>query len=587
MKRASSNDEHTFGGRLRPRAEPMNWENLVDLPNERLAFIYHRLSSHEQVKKSIWSQEAQDNLAEPARKDGYPDSLIYVEQRDLGISGTKGREDRPGLAYLIQQVEAGLVEAVYVVHISRLHRDQTLINALSLGELLKEHGVIVVTPQMRLNLRDKMHMRMYRMEVERAADELELMAGRLLGARDLKARAGVYAGERIPPGYVVDEREKLPDGEPNPAYHVYQVYEPHAEVVRTVFERLSIPGITPTQVVRYCQRRGIAFSPFSPEWDTKANLKTFVQSKRNPEGNWKNTVGRVRRIATNPAYIGWKIWSGEVVGKEVFPPIIDEQTFWAIQDRFSGGNSRPKEGYDPLPLSGLLYCGKHDVPQQMSYSNKKPVHYSRYQCYDYIVMSYCASITAHILDGPISEAVISQVALPELAEDVLGKLTDEYEQAKEQAASYRREVRRLDAEVENLRGNLTAGILSADQLQWIDRQVRERLARIRELADLESQPIGAAVGRPVPGRADIELVKDFLANLGEKWERQPNGLKNAFLRLLLDKVIIWSEPAPASRCSFGSSWNRRRPAVARSRSGRASRWATMPRSTRHSTTGGR
>ena len=50
----------------------------------------------------------------------------------------------------------------------------------------------------------------------------------------------------------------------------------------------------------------------------------------------------------------------------------------------------------------------------------------------------------------------------------------------------------------------------------------------------------------------------------------------------------WSAPtARASRCSSASSWARKRPAAARSRSAPASRSATMPRSTRRSTTSAR
>ena len=51
----------------------------------------------------------------------------WSNSRDLGISGTKGKDDRPGLAAMIQAIEAAAVEAVYVVHISRISRDQTLI----------------------------------------------------------------------------------------------------------------------------------------------------------------------------------------------------------------------------------------------------------------------------------------------------------------------------------------------------------------------------------------------------------------------------------------------------------------------------
>ncbi len=299
------NTQNNFGGRLRPKEEePTSWENLVDLPNERMAFIYQRLSTTEQVKNSIYSTKAQDALVVLAKEDGYPDHLIYVGKRDLGISGSKGREERPELAYLIEQVETGLIESVYVVHISRLYRDQTLINALSLGELFKRHSVIIVTPQMRLNLKDHLHMRMYRMEIERAADELEMMKSRLLGPLNLKARSGAYAGESLPPGYIVDEREKLESGEPNPSYHNYLIHEPHAKVIKIIFEQMAMPGMTPTRTMRHCRKRGIVFPPFPPELRTRANLKTFARNKRNPDGSWPVTIGKVRSIASNPAYIG-------------------------------------------------------------------------------------------------------------------------------------------------------------------------------------------------------------------------------------------------------------------------------------------
>ena len=367
---------YDFGGRLQDKTEETtDWSNLVDLSNEKMAFIYQRLSTHEQVKKHIWSIEAQDGLVELAHGDGYPDDMIYLEQRDLGISGTKGREERPGMAHLIQQVEAGLVEAVYVVHISRLYRDQTLINALALGELFKEHNVIIVTPQMRLNLKDKMHMRMYRMEVERAADELDLMIHRLSGAKDIKARAGRYGGECIPPGYVINSDKELDNGETNPDYHTYQVYEPHAKVIRLIFERMSVPGATATRVARYCKQHGIVFSPFSPEFNVPANRKSFTRSRRDVEGNWPISVRRIRSIVTNPTYLGWRVWKDEVVSKDAFPPIVDEATFWAVQECF-GNNSKscPKRDFNLVPLAGILYCGNHEVPHKMTYHN------NRYRC---------------------------------------------------------------------------------------------------------------------------------------------------------------------------------------------------------------
>jgi DNA invertase Pin-like site-specific DNA recombinase len=191
-------------GRLKPVMAPPEPGDLVRLLLIRKAFIYQRLSTHEQRKKSLWSMEMQEALRGQALADGYREDQILVERRDLGISGTKGRDERPGLAALIRAIEADEVESVYVVHLSRISRDQTLIDGLEFGELCKQHGVLIVMPTMRLNLRDAMHLRLYRQEIERAADEIELLKLRLGGLKRHKALSGRFDGRSVAPGYLVD-----------------------------------------------------------------------------------------------------------------------------------------------------------------------------------------------------------------------------------------------------------------------------------------------------------------------------------------------------------------------------------------------
>lgn len=534
---------YDFGGRLRKeKEEEKSWDNLVRLSNTHQAFIYQRLSSHEQVKKHIYSVKAQDNLIDLAREDGYPDELIYVERRDLGISGTKDREGREGLAYLIKQIEAGEVEAIYVVHISRLFRDQTLINAFAFGELCKEHGVIIVTPQMRLNLKDKMHMRIYRMEVERAADELDIMKMRLGGARELKARQGYYTGGSMPIGYVLNTVKTLRrNGREveNPNYHKCLPYEPHAEVVRTIFKLLRMPNMTPPRVVRYCNRNNIAFPPFPEELArVKANLIVWLNTEKNPDGSWPVTLQTVRGIAENPAYIGWWVWKGELLSTDNHPAIVDEETFWTVQDRMNGRKNpmvRPKKDHPPLPLGGLLWCGLHDPPHKMIYTNHSC---GSYQDRKAEYGSDCSFITADYLDKPICGAVISQCSYPDLVDEVISHLVEEYDQAKEQAASYKRELNRLRKEVETLEHNFALETLTPERARWIEGQIQEKLSRIKELSKIENRPAGKVFGKTVT-EDDVELVRNFLTDLSSYWESQPNDLKNAFLRLVLDKVVIW------------------------------------------------
>jgi hypothetical protein len=432
-----------------------------------------------------------------------------------------------------------------VVHISRLFRDQTLINAFSFGELCKQQGVIIVTPQMRLNLSDRMHMRIYRMEAERAADELDIMRSRLFGGQRLKAQQGYYPGGSIPPGYILDTRKQIKlDGHfvNNPNYQKYIIYEPHAEVVRNLFRMARIPGITIPQIVRRCRDDGLVLPQFPKDVaEVKANLVNFAKSHRNPDGSWPLTVPRTRSILRNPAYIGWWIWEGNLVKTDNHPPIISEEDFWAVQELFGDRPHYPKGVHLPLALSGLLYCGDHDVPRRMIYSHGSHKDTPNYQCRDISIATHC-TIKAEYLDGPISEAVISQCAYPELADEVLSRLTKEYEDTAARSASLQREYERLKREIENLEHNFINAKLSPERAARIEEQIQERLARIKELSDIRNTEVGRLM-EPHITQDDVHLVKRFLSNLETGWEAQPSDLKNAFLRLVLDRIIVHHSPA--------------------------------------------
>ena len=544
-------EQRTFGGRIhaKPEQDEVDWTNLAELHNEGMAFVYQRLSSHEQLKRSVYSIKAQDALEDLAKEDGYSQDQIHVERRDLGISGTKGQDEREGLAYLISCIEKNMVESVYVVHISRLFRDQTLIDAFGFGELCKKEGIIIVTPHMRLNLKDRMHMRLYRMEIERAADELVLMRSRLGGALEIKARQGHYTGGGIPPGYVLNvDKQIRVDGRlvDNPEYHKYKIYEPHANVVRSLFQLAKIPGTTVPQMIRQCRREGVAFPPYAEEFaKVKGNLVAFARGKRDSDGNWILTVGRVRSILRNPAYIGWWIWGGEVISTDNHTAIIDDQTFYAAQDLFEDRPHRPKHKYPQCPLSGILYCGDHDIPKRLTYSNARPgkkYGYPIYQCRDSTDNSAHATIRTKYLDVPVGEAVISQCAYPELAEEVLTRLEEEYKEARTRTTTFRKELRRLKQEIDNLESNFYKARLTPERAAKLEQFIAERLARVKELSALENTEIGQLVGTSI-AQEDIDLVKQFLANLSEGWELQPSNIKNAFLRLVLKQVTVWPSPA--------------------------------------------
>jgi DNA invertase Pin-like site-specific DNA recombinase len=422
--------------RIKPAVPPPEPGDLVRLPLTRKAFVYQRLSTHEQRKKSLWSLEMQEALIEQARADGYGQDHIVVERRDLGISGTKGKEARPGLAALIHAIEADEVEAVYVVHISRISRDQTLIDGLEFGELCKQHGVLIVMPTMRLNLRDAMHLRLYRQEIERAADEIELLKLRLGGPKRHKALSGRFDGRSVAPGYLVDHH---PQSE---TYERYVLYPPHAEVVRTIFQAI-ITMWTPTRAARWLRDRGLIFPDFTPEVPredvTRSSLVRSAHPLRCP-GGFVLTPSLVRSIVTNPVYLGWWLVDGRVVSTDNHPPLIEEETFLVAQQVLAehGRGARPRDGVrsaEPQLLSGLLWCGRHEVPVRMTGVRRGAA--GQYQCdddYDNGQADHaCTLLDARVLDEPITDVILRHCQFVEHTEAVLAQLEAEYDSTHEEA----------------------------------------------------------------------------------------------------------------------------------------------------------
>src|SRR5688572_14848423 len=86
----------------------------------RLAVIYIRQSTEEQVRENTGSTAFQRSLATVARSYGWPDSLIEMIEDDLGKSSLSS--ERTGWHRLQMMIAAGQVGVVFVATISRLAR---------------------------------------------------------------------------------------------------------------------------------------------------------------------------------------------------------------------------------------------------------------------------------------------------------------------------------------------------------------------------------------------------------------------------------------------------------------------------------
>jgi DNA invertase Pin-like site-specific DNA recombinase len=108
----------------------------------RLAIVYIRQSSEQQVQNNVGSTELQRGLTAVPRSYGWPDSKIQIIDEDLGITGSSS-EGRKGFRRLQIKMAAGEVGAVFCVTISRLSR--RLLDFELFRQIAQENNTIIYT----------------------------------------------------------------------------------------------------------------------------------------------------------------------------------------------------------------------------------------------------------------------------------------------------------------------------------------------------------------------------------------------------------------------------------------------------------
>ena len=106
--------------------------------NEKITPLYERLSRDDELQGESNSISHQKQMLEEfARRNGLPNPTHFT---DDGVSGT--RFDRPGFLAMMEEVEAGRVEAIVIKDMSRLGRDYLKVGQIM--EILRQRGVRLI-----------------------------------------------------------------------------------------------------------------------------------------------------------------------------------------------------------------------------------------------------------------------------------------------------------------------------------------------------------------------------------------------------------------------------------------------------------
>jgi DNA invertase Pin-like site-specific DNA recombinase len=415
------------------------------------------------------------------------DEYVELGSRSASRFATKDREQ---FTRLLADIEAGdKLDAIWFWEQSRSSRRLGVF--AELRDSCRRMGVLWVERDRVIDPSDKDDMMMAGFKAIFSEQESEMTSQRVERGKRSSAHAGRRAGQ-VPYGYrAVYDRDGRSTDEPD----MYDgdgvpVGDSPAAVVREIYARI-IGGNSITSIRHDLNDRGIRTKRGYP---------------------WSNST--VRGIATNPAYIGKRLYQvGDGVHqtervkmildgvKAEWPPLVDPEAFWAVHrilDDPARATTRsgPRTGiYLLSSVARCAECGGKLAVKKTPANHQRTRFTKSYSCRDRV----CVGIGLEMLDDYVEEMMVTWLAGPDAAAG-WARTTDSGA-----AALARGDLERLRAELDDLYQNVRAGRVSAMIATATEAGYLER---IREA----EQQVQAATLPPVlHGRIGPEAATTWLA----------------------------------------------------------------------------
>ena len=343
--------------------------------NEKITPLYERLSRDDELQGESNSISHQKQMLEEfARRNGLPNPTHFT---DDGVSGT--RFDRPGFLAMMEEVEAGRVEAIVIKDMSRLGRDYLKVGQVM--EVLRQRGVRLIAINDGVDsLKGDDDFTPFRniMNEFYARDT----SRKIRSVFKSKGMSGKHLTGTVIYGYLWDEKREH-----------WLVDEEAAEVVRRIFsltlegygpyqiacklsaDRIEIPVVHLARFNEGVNRSKPAKDPYG--WGSSTIVN--ILKKREYLGHTINFKTRKHFKDKKSHYVSEDEWT---IFENTHEAIIDQQTFDLVQKIRSNVRRYPNGWGEAAPLTGLLYCadcgGKMYVHRT---NNGKRI--SQYTCSNY------------------------------------------------------------------------------------------------------------------------------------------------------------------------------------------------------------
>ena len=504
--------------------------------NEKITPLYERLSRDDELQGESNSISNQKQMLEDfARRNGLPNPTHFT---DDGISGT--RFDRPGFLAMMEEVEAGRVEAIVIKDMSRLGRDYLKVGQVM--EVLRQRGVRLIAINDGVDsLKGDDDFTPFRniMNEFYARDT----SRKIRSVFKAKGMSGKHLTGTVIYGYLWDEKREH-----------WLVDEEAAEVVRRIFS-LTLEGYGPYQIacklsadrieipVVHLARfnEGVNRSkPVKDPYGWGSSTIVNILKKREYLGHTINFKTRKHFKDKKSHYVSEDEWT---IFENTHEAIIDQQTFDLVQKIRSNVRRYPNGWGEAAPLTGLLYCadcgGKMYVHRT---NNGKRI--SQYTCSNYTKVP-CGTLcpTQHRINESAVLTLVSDTlrAIAEYSKNDRTEFihTVQETQVAQQSADISKKRRRLAAaqkragELEKLICKIyednALGKLPDARYRALDAQyAKEQDALEIEIAELE---------KAVTGYEQSQKSAEKFIALIDKYENF-DTLTNTMLNEFVEKILV-------------------------------------------------
>lgn len=523
-----------------PRSVGGPSERICRRHRDRLAMVYIRQSTVQQVERHQESTRLQYALADRAFQFGWARETIVVVDDDLGRSGAT-IEGRLGFQRLVAEVGLGHVGLVLGVEMSRLARScrdwHQLLEICALFDTLIADADGVYDPS---NFNDRL---LLGLKGTMSEAELHILKARMLEGRRAKARRGEL-GKAVPMGYlrrpsgeVVLDPDEQAQGTINLVFDLFQRFRTVGKVLRYLVEHnIQMPVRT---------RGGPGKGEL--EWH-RANRPSLHNLIGNPiyAGVYVYGMRSTDRRRQQPGRPGTgrrppRLEDAEVFLPDRVPAYISWEQFQRNQAQVRA--NRPNQvgavRAGTALLSGLLICGQCGLRMGAVYNNGG--HAARYACtgmhssYD---APFCQSLAAAPVDAQVTRLIL-QALEPAALETSLAVAADLEAERAALERQWRQRLERMQYQVDQARRRYAS-------VEPENRLVARTLERDWEAALAEQARLAADYERfqrerpQAPSPAELAAIRNLTTDLPALWRASTTTQeeRQTLVRLLLERILI-------------------------------------------------